>query len=91
MMPLGLNRVKLQIVASLIDDSRGVIYDHSMFIVQATCVFFTNRLFCHSFIFAVKLVGNRNSGAPKRHHKASFNPACKNELVRVCLEHLKTH
>jgi hypothetical protein len=26
----------LQIEASLIDDSRGVIYDHNMFIVQAT-------------------------------------------------------
>ncbi len=30
------SRVKLQIVASLIDDSRGVIYNCNMFIVQAT-------------------------------------------------------
>ncbi len=29
-------RVVLQIVASLTDDSRGVIYGHKMFIVQAT-------------------------------------------------------
>ncbi len=29
-------RVALQIVASLTDDSRGSIYDHNMFIVQAT-------------------------------------------------------
>ncbi len=29
-------RVMLQIVASLIDDSRGITYDHNMFIVQAT-------------------------------------------------------
>jgi hypothetical protein len=28
----------LQIVASLIDTARGVIYDHHMFIVQATVV-----------------------------------------------------
>ncbi len=30
------SRVTLQIVASLTDDSRGVIYDHNMIIVQAT-------------------------------------------------------
>ncbi len=29
------SRVMLQIVASLTDNSRGVIYDHNMFIVQA--------------------------------------------------------
>ncbi len=29
------SRVMLQIVASLTDDLRGVIYNHSMFIVQA--------------------------------------------------------
>ncbi len=29
-------RVTLQIVASLIDDSRGIKYDRNMFIVQAT-------------------------------------------------------
>ncbi len=30
------SRVVVQIVASLTDDSRGVIYDRNMFIVQAT-------------------------------------------------------
>jgi hypothetical protein len=30
------SRVMLQIVASLSGDSRGVIYDHNMFIVQDT-------------------------------------------------------
>jgi hypothetical protein len=30
------SRLMLQIVASLTDDSRGVIYNHNMFIVQAT-------------------------------------------------------
>ncbi len=30
------SRVMLQIVASLTDDSRGIIYDHSMFMAQAT-------------------------------------------------------
>jgi hypothetical protein len=29
-------RVTLQIVVSLTDDSRGIIYNHNMFIVQAT-------------------------------------------------------
>jgi hypothetical protein len=33
-------RVVLQIVESLIDDSRGVIYDRNMFIVQGTGVGF---------------------------------------------------
>ncbi len=33
------SRVTLQIVASLSDDSRGIIYDRNMFIVQATGVF----------------------------------------------------
>ncbi len=32
------SRVKLQIVASFTDDSRGIIYDRNMFIVQATGV-----------------------------------------------------
>ncbi len=30
------SRVTLQIVASLTDNSRGVIYDQNMFVVQAT-------------------------------------------------------
>ncbi len=29
------SKVMLQIVASLTDDSRGIVYDHNMFIVQA--------------------------------------------------------
>jgi hypothetical protein len=33
-----LSKVTLQIVVSLIDAARGVIYDHHMFIVQATGV-----------------------------------------------------
>ena len=33
------SRVLLQIVASLTDDSRGVIYNRNMFIVQATGLF----------------------------------------------------
>ncbi len=37
-------RVMLQIVASLSDDSQGVIYDRNMFIVQATLVEFYFRL-----------------------------------------------
>jgi hypothetical protein len=32
------SRVMLQIVASLTDDSRGVIYNHNMFLVLATAV-----------------------------------------------------
>jgi len=30
------SRVALQIVVSLIDDTRGVIYDHNVFIVQTS-------------------------------------------------------
>ncbi len=30
------SRLTLQIMASLTDNSRGIIYDHNMFIVQAT-------------------------------------------------------
>ncbi len=33
---IGNTRVMLQTVASLNDDSRGIIYNHYMFIVQAT-------------------------------------------------------
>jgi hypothetical protein len=33
---IGYTRVMLQAVASLTDGSRGIIYDHNMFIVQAT-------------------------------------------------------
>jgi hypothetical protein len=33
----------LQIVASLIDAARGVIYDHHMFIVQATGLIFVGK------------------------------------------------
>ncbi len=33
---IGDSRVRLLIVASLTDDSRGIIYDRNMFIVQAT-------------------------------------------------------
>jgi hypothetical protein len=32
------SRVTLQIVASLTDNSRGIIYDHNVFIVQAAGV-----------------------------------------------------
>ncbi len=32
------SRVMLQIVASLTDDSRGIIYDHNVFIVQVAGV-----------------------------------------------------
>jgi hypothetical protein len=35
-------RVMLQIVASLIDESKGIIYNCNMFIVQATNVNFVN-------------------------------------------------
>jgi hypothetical protein len=35
-MTLGASRVMLQIVKTLTDDSRGVIYDRNMFIVKAT-------------------------------------------------------
>jgi hypothetical protein len=35
---LDISRVMLQIVASLADNSRGVIYNHNMFIVEATGV-----------------------------------------------------
>ncbi len=34
------SKVTLQIVASLTDDSRDIIYNHNMFIVQATTWFF---------------------------------------------------
>ncbi len=34
--PLAYSRVMLQIVASLTDDSRGVIYNGNMFLVQAS-------------------------------------------------------
>ncbi len=40
--------VMLQIVASLTDDSRGVNYNHSMIIVQATDVNFKNIL--HAYL-----------------------------------------
>ncbi len=40
-------RVMLQIVASLTDDSRGIIYDRNMFIAQA------NGLILHNFIFFI--------------------------------------
>ncbi len=33
----------LQIMASLTDDSRGVIYNHNMFIVKATEVYASNQ------------------------------------------------
>ncbi len=36
------SRLMLEIVASLTDDSRGVIYNHNMFIVQATGAETTN-------------------------------------------------
>jgi len=36
------SRVTLQIVASLADASRGVIYDHNMFIVQASLMVIVN-------------------------------------------------
>jgi hypothetical protein len=35
----------LQIVASLIDAARGIIYDHHMFIVQATVVSYKTFFF----------------------------------------------
>ncbi len=43
------SRVTLQIVASLTDNSRGVIYDQNMFVVQATdCQIANNLLNCYS-------------------------------------------
>ncbi len=38
------SRVTLQIVALLIVNSRGVVYNHNMFIVQAIGVIFTKHL-----------------------------------------------
>jgi hypothetical protein len=38
-------RVTLQIVVSLTEDSRGIIYDHTMFIVQATIRLLTIRFY----------------------------------------------
>ncbi len=38
------SRVVSKLETSLTDDARGVIYDHHMFIVQATGVNFTNIL-----------------------------------------------
>ena len=39
-----MTRVTLQIVASLTDDSRGIIYNCNMFIVQATLLLFVYAL-----------------------------------------------
>ncbi len=39
------SRVMLQIVASLTDDSRGIIYDRNVFLVQASALFL---IFCDS-------------------------------------------
>ncbi len=33
----------LKIVASLTDDSRGIIYDHNIFIVEATGLIFASK------------------------------------------------
>ncbi len=44
----------LQIVTSLIDAARGVIYDHHMFIVQATGVFVLGRPFQPGLMFVSK-------------------------------------
>ncbi len=44
-MPQGPLKVVLQIVASLTDNSRGVIYSHNMFIVQTTEIVFTTLNF----------------------------------------------
>jgi len=47
--------VTLQIVASLIDAARGVIYDHHMFTVQATrCLLYVQ--FLHIYILQMKHV-----------------------------------
>ncbi len=53
------SRVKLQIVVSLTDDSRGIIYNHNMFIVQAVHVSFTvlHRWLLEPTFFIVKCVG----------------------------------
>ncbi len=37
------SRVTLKIVVPLTDNSRGVMYDHNMFIVQATCLIFAGK------------------------------------------------
>ncbi len=41
---IDVSRVMLQIVASITDDSRGIIYDCILFIVQATGINFMNIL-----------------------------------------------
>ncbi len=49
----------LQIVASLIDAARGVIYDRHMFIVQATACFaavVTENVFINRHLFALKFL-----------------------------------
>jgi hypothetical protein len=33
----------LKIVASLTDDSRGIIYDHNMFVAEATSLIFASK------------------------------------------------
>ncbi len=38
------SRVMLQIVASLTDGSRGIIYNHSMFVVKATDSSFVQKI-----------------------------------------------
>jgi hypothetical protein len=44
------SRVMPQIVASLTDDSRGIIYDSNIFIVWATGLVFTKPIFKHLII-----------------------------------------
>jgi hypothetical protein len=46
----------LQIVASLIDAARGIIYDRHMFIVQATAWHFNHLSKCLPFILFLKIV-----------------------------------
>jgi hypothetical protein len=43
------SKMMLHIVVSLTDDSKGVIYDHNMFIVKATGATFATLHFVHNF------------------------------------------
>jgi hypothetical protein len=85
------SRVTLQIVASLTDDSRGVVYDRKMLIVQATemasCSYLSKQVLCRDLcstidIYAIWLAYHKDKTADSTAVKKSSLTLLQNKLER---------